>query len=1286
MANCDRLRDLIDEAEGAAQTAYAAESDMAIRSVIGHPSDASSGYLRAKNKKLVNLAVQAHHRMWNTLSDYLWELGEKTKFIGVKPLNKAAQWTDWLEQYYKISFGIAQITMNNPRRVIAADNFFKRMIEQSKKLRLTDENVLPQFQKYSTRLERGLLPPTISSWSKDMTGLLHNFITASTELTESSRTFGYKATMEIAKTNASFRRKIKDIISDKPVTADYVMDGFIVKTRISEDSDFREVKFLGSYLDDNNILKHRAVSASGIEVEIEGEDILRKEIESGLIAKYMNELVNQLSSGDARYIEWTNNQEATKQEISDLRDVLSRAEAKSKMKESSGEMFEISRRGFSYTYAMIKETVGKEKEGHGLRERYKAYILNHTDERTGEVVLYLDEKDKSKLHNGAELFADENGYHKARMWVSHGHQIGKYKNKFSHIPFSVDKQPYGFMKMPNQPHPLLVGDESVPSLAIGDAERLSMWQVIGNTRNTLKAFGQDDVIPTAKENSKRIEAGIKKMPEVARKLGWSDDLVPEGETAELYYASKILKLWGGLQSMHVSDATGDIHTRNSFFNMKKENYYPWSWWQDITADMAGEAIQEINMRASQVLNPTKKQQEEWADAKESLWSIIKGIDPHSKNDDAQRSKINIGGRAAMLKHRKLWTDPTRRRVDGGVLKEYISGISFSLQQEALAAQLLETIGQLADMSDEGHHLLQTEVDYLINRFKVAIGDPTAAGSFPLPFGGTINYDNTVVAGMLNGVSKQFGWGVEFDEASAQKYITMVRGLISANLLKGPSALVNRTQSTNSFVITGIDYFTRANDIMKNDFIDDQGTDWRAIIELYGTDQLVTALADITAPAEEVDMRDMGFYPIPAPVLGWIPTAAVKSLYRMKVWGKDGFITRGIPEIDKWLQQIEENRLYKYREKKNFLKNKGLPAPQAKRMAKILQSIEYEWHAEKTYDKRRNITELRKALIEYIKLDEGKTPEEQLNEEVIKARLNNLFGHVSENRLRKTVAWTLSWLPIGPASWFTFTGGEKRMRRHALLSHMLMVGDSGWLGEWAKESIDVTYINDKGEEKTATINKMWASPKAMQIGRRALRDEFFGMTKAHMAEAMAGGGDLILQFKGYQIQQQHNDYRLTRAFMDGSIGFGEAVPRIINEYQLMIHEARTGRKYSPFDPNIDHEARAMARMIMSRLATTAFLMVMEFIPISQRFILGTGTGQVIRNVMRGAEDPLFRIAVRVLLRGLIYSALDDEDAMIAGGREIVFDIARLFLPLLITLPMFEIFYGARDAKRIWERYK
>ena len=157
-------------------------------------------------------------------------------------------------------------------------------------------------------------------------------------------------------------------------------------------------------------------------------------------------------------------------------------------------------------------------------------------------------------------------------------------------------------------------------------------------------------------------------------------------------------------------------------------------------------------------------------------------------------------------------------------------------------------------------------------------------------------------------------------------------------------------------------------------------------------------------------------------------------------------------------------------------------------------------------------------------------------------------------------------------------------------------------------------------------------------------------------------------------------------MDGSIGFGEAVPRIINEYQLMIHEARTGRKYSPFDPNIDHEARAMARMIMSRLATTAFLMVMEFIPISQRFILGTGTGQVIRNVMRGAEDPLFRIAVRVLLRGLIYSALDDEDAMIAGGREIVFDIARLFLPLLITLPMFEIFYGARDAKRIWERYK
>ena len=190
----------------------------------------------------------------------------------------------------------------------------------------------------------------------------------------------------------------------------------------------------------------------------------------------------------------------------------------------------------------------------------------------------------------------------------------------------------------------------------------------------------------------------------------ADDLVPEGETAELYYADKILNLWGGMQSMHVSDNTGDIHTRNSFFNMKKENYFPWSWWNDVTADMAGEAIEEINMRASQVLNPTKKQQEEWTDAKESLMSIIIGINPHAKNDDTHRSKINIGGRAAMLKHRKLWTDPTRRRLDGGVLKEYISGISFSLQQEALAAQLLETIGKLADMSDEGHHLLQTEVD------------------------------------------------------------------------------------------------------------------------------------------------------------------------------------------------------------------------------------------------------------------------------------------------------------------------------------------------------------------------------------------------------------------------------------------------------------------------------------------------------------------------------------------------------------------------------------------------
>ena len=97
------------------------------------------------------------------------------------------------------------------------------------------------------------------------------------------------------------------------------------------------------------------------------------------------------------------------------------------------------------------------------------------------------------------------------------------------------------------------------------------------------------------------------------------------------------------------------------------------------------------------------------------------------------------------------------------------------------------------------------------------------------------------------------------------------------------------------------------------------------------------------------------------------------------------------------------------------------------------------------------------------------------------------------------------------------------------------------------------------------------------------------------------------------------------------------------------------------------------------------MVMEILPFAQRLFLKTCTGQTIRNIIRGAENPLLAILTRALIRSIFYASMDDDDKLMSGGREVVFQIARLLLPLFVTLPLMQMYYGSKDARAIWERF-
>ena len=80
-------------------------------------------------------------------------------------------------------------------------------------------------------------------------------------------------------------------------------------------------------------------------------------------------------------------------------------------------------------------------------------------------------------------------------------------------------------------------------------------------------------------------------------------------------------------------------------------------------------------------------------------SVYEIVDKPSANYE-DGSNIKVGAQTAMTKHRKMWTDPSRRRKDGKVLKDYVDSISYGMQAEALYASMLESIIELA-MSAKG---------------------------------------------------------------------------------------------------------------------------------------------------------------------------------------------------------------------------------------------------------------------------------------------------------------------------------------------------------------------------------------------------------------------------------------------------------------------------------------------------------------------------------------------------------------------------------------------------------
>ena len=1267
--SCKIATEQCDIAEAVYISNYRRNAEHHMAQVIPHPKFDFVPHRKAKNKKLVEKADKALEQVWNRLEKFLMDNGEQS-FYAIGAEKKMAGLAQDLGALFKGAPTPETLTAN-PKRTMAVANQLNKLLDETE--RRESDSYEPKA--FWERFDLAWAPAYIQKIRQERFGIISSFFDECAKYVEAIRTLGSSTLRSMDEAEKRFDKYFSKITrGNQIVDESMVMDGFVVFTN---NPNVPEVKFLGT-VEKDGLVEHKVEDSKGQQYFIPKLDIDTGAIFEGLKNLYKNELVNEIMSGDVRHITFSDN--PTKKDQAAIARVLSFARAKKKLadkgemeREKEGRISTYKIKGITYKVVMVKNN----REGENT-EKYKAFIVAHTDSRTKKTVNYYTKKGKIRdkkviqklgLKMAEDVFSGMNGFHRANEWRAYGPALSRNRKP---IPGSTDKQPV-FTEdsmMENQPDPAIVGESNYLK---GD----NLWAYIADLRNSLESFADNIIVPMKERNNARINKSkriLEKNPKIAELLGY--DPSREGSPID-----QVLQHFD-LDNALYTTKDGAVYTKNSFFNKKKNNYFPWMWHDTDVLEMLDEAMNEVKARIEEV-EMEEEQEEGEIETLNSLKSVYEIVDKPSANYE-DGSNIKVGAQTAMTKHRKMWTDPSRRRKDGKVLKDYVDSISYGMQAEALYASMLESIIELA-MSAKGKEkaTFENEIEVLHERMKLSTNDPTAKAFIPLIGSIDINLDAPKMANLLNGWAKITGSKKRFGPKEAQDFILFQRGLTSAGLLGAYGAFINRTQTINTFYSKGWDMWNEGWKIMGKNYEhtnedDLRGMDWKSVIDATGIDELVSAFSDALSPASEVTFDDRAYSLwgqaatfIPGSM--FIPAPAFKRFMKMKWWedsGSESFIDNGDPDIDRFLLSLDRVKRLEYRQMRKTLESSGTTKKDAKKIVSILKTINEEYGSEKNYMRKRKIGELRKLYVDLLR-----TPKDNNKREVLESKFRILLGEVSKERLEKMVSYKLSfWFEgFGDKKYLTFTEGEREMRQHAAITHLLAAYRSGALGKKGKKIPYEVKMPD-GSTETRFIYECFTTDEAIRIARNAVRNEYFGMTKVHMGHAFAGMGDSIFQYKGYPLQQSIHDWRAVKSLMGG----GGISKRMGIEIGNILYEKANGIKYNPLDPNVDEDIRALMRLITTRGMFSAIGVFTElFAPV--RYLLGGANWRAAKNIMSGAENPVLKIAFRSVTNGLIMMALDDEERAMRGWGYTMLEVMKLFLPLWMMFMPLQMFYAWQDAK-------
>tara|TARA_Y100000310_G_scaffold105194_1_gene103556 strand:+ start:486 stop:4211 length:3726 start_codon:yes stop_codon:yes gene_type:complete len=1197
---------------------YEDEVILSVDAFIGRPSELQMKQAKTKfQKKEAKINFDYHKKLYDMLVNFFIENGE----IGFKHkiyLEPQKQ----IENLYNLmssKFGgisITPSTMLMRRRPRAVYMYLKNIIDRTKGIGKFRKRVgIPD-------IERAAAPPSLVAAKTDRFGIVARLIESAQRLSDNVKqsTLPFESAIETIRIRAA--NNIVNLIKGETVNLNNAsMDGIYG----FRDRDHKKVILIGESKDSYTVIYEDDPDRVRTRLKKDDVNISQDGLNIALIEKYRDEFFNDLLHGQARYIVPSTIPTTAKARVKWLKsddgkavsDKLRRMERYGDINVKSPDVRTVNYKGVTYHYVMVKQ--GEESIG----ESYNAYLIMAEEKGKADVKTVDSGYDPTLFKE-----ALKEGFYRSEVHMSVSPKLTKRGN---FIKGSVDKRWQSFVRMPKQPQQNIM-DDPLPSRPDEGIFYNSIWEqlLVFRTEDTKIGIDMKSRIGSQETN---IQSMLNRLARTMKIKGHlSKERIQEIITS--------IEGLGGVESRVMVSKDGTIHTANSYFTTIGENYGPVSFHKRERAKFIDQIRFDMRERKMQMADELTDEEMKALDADiaeaNEYARMLAGLDDTSTEE--YRSRLVYLQTAVHTKHRTASSDLTKRRKDDRVHPEYLDRNYTTFARNDLIAEVVDGVEKLTKLV-ETPELLSDEIDYLINRVKMTMGDPDTKAGY-----GKLQLGNQEIADKINSIKKKLNMSQDWDAAGAQKLFLKMNALVAMVTLGSRQALGNRTQNVNEAIVGGWPLLVDAWTKYKTPY-------WQGVINNTGLLNIVFQFQDFMMGGQDVKITDAGLVTHPLVTMGTfgfsetIPTR--KFVHWIKIWrlGRDKFINDAKNKKgEKWQLEIYEWLM------RLAGKGKGMISTPS---AEGLEKLDIEYLAELYWD------------LFFATQDEQ-------TEELTTARIKALVGEISETRLKKMVSWKLSYhfsfLGEFGKEFFTFTGGEKANRGIGAVFAIMMADENGSLGD--KTSTSKAYDNNG---KEVSVRDRHLSDAAVNMARNAVYATQFGMNQLYLGEMFGGAGKSGLQFKSFPYQQVIRDFNTFDMFMKGSGGIwgvGDMTARLIRtQGQIMSDLFRVWMgdktyKFSPGRENIDQEARSLIRILGTRTMASiivAFTEIGGLVAGVARIAAGrSGFG-----MMRSMENPIFGLLIRYLMFMAFFAGDwdDDEDEKI---KQFLEDISRLLIPVFVSL--------------------